>query len=110
MILKDGTKFSDLDSAIIFAAIIADGIWREFGVDTGVTLTSGTDGEHSPGSFHDPKNTPNGLGRAIDLRTWNLPEGKSQAPEAARILRERLTDDYDVVVEPTHIHMEFDPK
>ena len=110
MILKNGTKFSDLDSAIMFAAIVADGVWREFGVDTGVTLTSGTDGQHSPASLHYAVNSPSGQGRAIDIRIWNLPSHEAQAPEAARLLRERLTEDYDVVVESTHLHVEFDPK
>ena len=103
MILKDGTKFSDLDSAIIFAAIVADGVWREMGVETGATLTSGTDGEHSSGSLHYE-------GLAVDIRIWNLPRGEDDAPEAARMLRERLTSDYDVVVESTHVHLEYDPQ
>lgn len=103
MILKDGTKFSDLDSAIVFAAIVANDLWQELGVTSGATLTSGTDGVHSTGSLHYE-------GRAIDIRIWNLPNGGDDAQGAARMLRERLTDDYDVVVESTHIHVEFDPR
>lgn len=115
MILKDGTKFSDLDSAILMAAIVADGVWQELGVTTGVTLTSGTDGTHSPKSLHKPKNSPNGQGRAIDIRVWNLPDWKHNAGKATRILRNRLTADYDVVLEhksdgaPSHVHCEYDP-
>jgi len=105
MILKEGTQFSNLDSAIIFAAIVADGVWQELGVTSGVTLTSGTDGKHSDQSLHYPCNSPSGKGRAIDLRTWNVdPE------QAADKLRKRLTTEYDTVVESTHIHIEYQPK
>ncbi len=110
MILKEGTTFADLDSAIIFAAIVIDGVYQEYGVTTGVTLTSGTDGHHSQTSLHYPNNSPSGKGRAIDCRIWNLPGGKAKAPEVGRKIRERLTKAYDVVVETTHIHVEYDPK
>lgn len=115
MDLKDGTTFNDLDSNIIMAAIIADGVWQELGRVQGVTLTSGTDGNHSQGSLHYPENAPNGQCRAIDLRVWNLPQGRSQAPEAASKLKERLTANYDVLAEKldsgeySHIHVEYDP-
>lgn len=110
MILKEGTKFSDLDSAILMAAIVADGVWQELGVTTGVTLTSGTEGQHSERSLHYPSNSPSGKGRAIDLRIWNLPAHEAEAPKAARMLKERLSSDYDVVLETTHVHVEYDPK
>jgi len=105
MILKEGTKFSEIDSAILVAACVADGLWQELGVTTGVTLTSGTDGQHSAKSLHYPSNSPSGKCRAVDLRIWNVPS----AHEAADKLRKRLTNDYDVVLESTHIHVEFDP-
>lgn len=110
MILKEGTKFSNLDSAILMAAIVADGVWQELGVVTGATLTSGTDGQHSERSLHYPSNSPSGKCRAIDLRIWNLPNKEADAPKAERKLREYLSSDYDVVLESTHIHVEYDPK
>ncbi len=114
MELKKGARFHELDSAIVLAAIIADQVWRKFGAD-GVTLTSGSEGERGDGvhlnrSLHYPKNSPSGFSRAIDLRIWNLPDGAHDAPRAAKHLRERLGDDYDVVLAEDHIHVEFDPK
>lgn len=109
MILKDGTKWGDLDPSILLAAIVADGVWQELGVLTGATLTSGQDGSHSVASLHYPSNTPNGKCRAIDIRTRNL-DSREKAQLAAKLLRERLTEDYDVVLETTHIHCELDPK
>jgi len=105
MILKEGTTFGGMDSAIILAAIVADGVWQELGVTAGVTLTSGTDGKHSARSLHYAENSPNGLARAIDLRTWNV-----DPHAAAEKLRKRLNSHFDVVVESTHIHLEYQIK
>lgn len=109
MILKQGTKFGDLDPAILLAAIVADGVWQELGVLTGATLTSGQDGTHSVASLHYPENTPNGKCRAIDIRTRNL-ASHTQKQVAAKMVKERLTADYDVVLETDHLHVELDPK
>lgn len=109
MKLKTGIKISDLNSAVVLAAVVADGVYRELGVSTGVTVTSGTDGDHSERSLHYTSNTPDGKGRALDLRVWDLPTEEDRQV-AVRKLRERLTSDFDVVLEPTHIHLEYDPK
>ena len=115
MILKDGTSFDQLDSAILFAAIVADDVWKTLGVETGVTLTSGRDGKHSARSLHYPENSPTGLGKAIDIRVWNLPDWKNTAPNAQSMLKKRLNEEYDVILEykdngdPSHLHVEHDP-
>ena len=64
-------------------------------------FTSITDGEHSPNSLHHK-------GQAFDLRTRNL--SKERVVALARRMRARLGKEYDVVIERTHIHCEFDPK
>lgn len=57
-------------------------------------ITSIMEGTHSPGSLHH-------AGFAFDIR--------SEGVSIDRI-RSLLGDDYDVVVEKTHLHIEYDPK
>ena len=79
---------------------------RYWGAD--ITITSVCDGNHKEGSKHYE-------GNAFDLRTWDpdKPIG-TQLPSEVKIrLMTKLTEvlgvDYDVVVEPTHLHIEYDP-
>lgn len=64
-----------------------------------LVVTSICDGEHSRTSLH-------WSGCAADLRRWNIPDPNSFVDW----LREALTDEFDVVLEDDHIHMEFQPK
>lgn len=98
-----------LNSAILVALAVADGVWKRQGVPHGVTVTSGNEGEpgdgiHSYGSLHYPANTPDGTGRAVDLRIWDV-----DAEEAVRKLREYLPNHFDIVLEEHHIHVEYQP-
>ena len=77
-----------------------DQVFQEVaGRDAIVTYT--TNGEHGADSKHY-------TGEAIDLRTRDLSVANRQ--RAANLLRERLGDNYDVVDEGNHIHIEYDPK
>jgi hypothetical protein len=98
--LKQGVRVQGLRPEILLAAIVADGVYRDLDARDAV-ITSCVDGSHSPGSKHY-------VGAAIDLRIWTLEEAKHKT--AVRMLKERLTDDYDVVLEHDHIHVEYDPK
>lgn len=83
-----------------------------------VFVTSANDSVHKDGSLHYS-------GRAFDLRTEPLPSGAarvgavmafgSEAREKeirwwCQRIRAQLGDDYDVVQEIDHIHVEYDPK
>lgn len=78
------------------ALCIAHELYRER-AET-LTITSLVDGTHSRGSLHY-------VGAAADLR---LP--RRHVPLIARELGKRLGRDYDVVLEKTHIHIEYQPK
>jgi len=65
------------------------------------TCTSGVDGKHSPTSLHYD-------GRAVDIRTRDLPP--ESVDEFEWRIRAHLSDDYDVVLERDHIHVEWQPK
>lgn len=64
-------------------------------------VTSGNDGKHMSTSLHYK-------GKAIDLRTKDL--HRKLIPKLADALRIGLGKDWDIVVEKTHIHLEYDPK
>ena len=97
--LKPGVRITGLRNEALFAAVVAYSIYSEEGYE--MIITSGTDGSHSRGSKHY-------CGDAFDLRTRHLGAG-----DAERI-RDRLTSalgsEFDVILESTHIHVEFDPK
>lgn len=63
-----------------------------------VTITSGCEGKHSPRSKHH-------IGKALDLRIRDLPEGFAKT--WARRLQRRLGDEYFVLLEETHLHMQW---
>jgi len=64
-------------------------------------ITSGNDSRHSPNSFH-YKN------RAIDLRTRDL--SSTVIGKIYFDLVRELGNEFDVVREINHIHIEYDPK
>lgn len=67
-----------------------------------LVITSANDGKHMKGSRHYSDD-------AFDLRIRNILPGGSAKAWVAR-MQERLGDDYDVVLEEDHIHVEYDPK
>ena len=100
MRLKDNTvKIQGIRPELLFALNVADIVWMERGQE--LVLTSLGDGKHSKASLHYS-------GNAADLRTnyFDSDEKKS----AASSLKSKLNIDYDVVVEKTHIHLEYQPK
>lgn len=76
-----------------------DKVWKDYGEE--LVVTSGTDGVHSAGSLHY-------YGLAVDFRTRYF--DKDVKVEVYKSLKEALSDDYQVVLEPTHMHIEFDPR
>lgn len=66
-------------------------------------ITCGTEGRHGKSSKHY-------TGLATDWRTKRLDIDYAEAKKIADAIKTWLTDDFDVVVHDTHIHVEFDPK
>ena len=64
-------------------------------------ITSCSDGRHGPNSLHYK-------GMALDLRTSNL--RPDQVHPVYITLKEALGEQFDVVLEDDHIHLEFDVK
>jgi hypothetical protein len=98
MFLKAGVKVNGIQPEIIMAMLITEQVFKDAGRT--LTITSITDGKHSRNSLHY-------AGLAFDVRTWNMTV--DQKHEIARKIADALGDEFDVVVEDTHIHIEFDP-
>jgi len=64
-----------------------------------ITITSGCDGKHKENSKHY-------RGRALDFRVNDFPAVTSIKTWAAR-LQNRLGDEYFVLLEPGHMHVQF---
>lgn len=91
-----GARVYGIRPEIVLALNIASAVFERRGVQ--MVITSVADGQHSRGSLHY-------AGCATDLRR---PEANAEAIVAD--LKDRLGDDYDVVLEADHIHVEFQPK
>ena len=97
--IKSGVKAGGVQPEILLAIMEAREIYRDLGAD--IIITSLTEGKHMPGSLHAP-------GKAVDLRTRHL--AKADRGIAAQRLRVALGPEFDVVLEKTHIHVEWDVK
>ena len=95
----DSVNFDGVNRTILHACVVAEPImekWGEF------VVTSANDGRHSKNSLHYK-------GKAVDIRIWALKKDEDKT-QAIRELKLALGSDYDIVLEPDHIHIEYDPK
>jgi len=104
MLLKMGVSVRCLKREIRRALPIIDRVYREVAGHESV-LTSGDEGNHSPGSLHY-------AGEAVDV---GLPGShgmvsRASSTEVVSALRQKLGPKYDVVLESNHIHVEYDPE
>lgn len=97
--IKQGVIVDGIKKECLIAILAACQAYTE--ANQVFTITSLMDGKHSDKSLHYK-------GMAVDIRTRDLVG--ITAFEIAKRIRELLTADYDVVVEKTHIHIEYDPK
>lgn len=99
MKFKEGIKINGVKPELTLALIIADKVWSNYHQDLVVTELTG--GKHGTASLHY-------VGLAVDLRTHYFTNTEKEL--VAKDLKEALGENYDVVVEKTHIHIEFQPK
>lgn len=99
MRLKQGVRVVGIRAEMVLALTIADSVYTAHG--HAMTITSVVDSKHSATSLHY-------AGSAADLRIRDLPEGV--APAIVTDLEDALGDDFDVILEGDHIHMEFQPR
>jgi len=96
MLIKAGVDISRLKRKIRKTLCIVDKIHQKHGIE--LVITSTYDGNHSACSYHYAND-------AYDIR-WRPHYGKDIYKE----IKKALGDDFDVVLEKDHIHIEYDPK
>jgi hypothetical protein len=96
--LKTGVKLEGVRPEIVLALCVADSLFRSKGYD--LVVTSIADGKHSPNSLHY-------RGLAADLRSRDIPAARHH--QMRESLEVALGDEYDVVLEKDHFHIELDP-
>jgi hypothetical protein len=93
-----GPELKPTTQRMIDAAEFAYG---SFGIRPTITEAWATDG-HMAGSRHYS-------GDALDFRIWES-NAAGVTAHVVTLMRGRLGADYDVVLEATHIHVEYDPQ
>ncbi len=101
---KKGVSVNGLHISMRQVLPVCGKLWREHGKEC--VVTAGNEGNpldrvHSIGSLHY-------YGRAVDLRTRYFDKFTQKKVKAK--LQDLLGSDYDVVIERTHMHVEYDPK
>lgn len=102
--LKANVDVKGLSNEIMLAIMVAYTWYQGEGLE--LVLTSISDGQHMPNSLHYK-------GNAVDIRLPGptfLQSPESNSRRVVNSIRASLTDDYDVVLERDHIHIEYDPK
>lgn len=97
MRFKDSVRQRGASTVIVLAIYATDRVYADF--NERLVVTSLTDGKHMIGSLHH-------TGEAFDCR---LPQ-TADPSHIADAIRDALGPNYDVVLEETHIHVEYDPR
>ena len=97
--LKKPVSPSQIKPEINLAIMVALTIWDRQSEPV-LTITSISDSKHGPASLHY-------VGYAVDIRIRELHNDPKFLSDA---LRNALVDDYDVILESNHIHLEYQPK
>ena len=100
LLIKPGVRIHGIRPEMLVALQVAVGVFAEHGL--ACIVTSATEGRHGRNSLHY-------VGCAVDLRSRHLPSREDVGLVATQ-LRSALGADFDVVVEPTHFHIEFQPE
>lgn len=106
MRLKKGVSLKGMQPQLMVGILAADWLCRESCME--LVITSVTDGKHKVGSRHYD-------GCAFDMRTWSFKteEAKKLFVETLQVRlngeRGNFAGEWDVVLEKTHIHVEWDP-
>lgn len=94
--LKKGVRLHGLRPELLLAIIIAEGIYEN--ANESLVITSVIDGKHMRASIHY-------VGGAVDFRLPTSNEDRMRQRIAADV-----GGDFDVVLEKTHLHIEWQPK
>ncbi len=99
MKIKSGVSLAELQPQMAIAVLVVESVYQAMGTEA--VITSGSDGQHMTGSLHYK-------GLALDFRISNL-SVTSRAKLATSQITAALGEEFDVVLEADHLHIEFDP-
>lgn len=99
MKLENGVSIIGVSAEIVLAINVVELAFKV--VEEECVITSLTDGKHSRGSFHY-------VGMAVDFRTKHLTESK--LGRLKQLIAPSLNNEFDIVWEADHLHIEFQPK
>ena len=99
--IKHGVLIGNIRPQMALALPIIASVY-DFHAATELVVTSAQDGNHMKGSKHYS-------GEAMDLRIWQF-QTEAKQRQVVEMLKDCLGENYDVVLESTHIHVEYDPK
>lgn len=95
-----GARIADLRPEALFAATLSMFVLEDLSPESTWEMSSGIEGRHSRGSLHY-------AGQAFDISARGL---KIRLDDYADALGQALGDDFDVIAEGSHVHVEFQPK
>lgn len=98
MRLKRGVELLGIKPELLIGLFVADSIWKEQGEE--LVVTSFVDGVHKIRSAHKK-------GYGADLRTRYF--NRATKILISEKLASELKDQFDIVLESDHIHIEYDP-
>lgn len=98
--IKEGVDIAGIRPEMLLAINVCERIYDQYNID--FVITACRDGKHSAGSLHY-------VGLAIDCRSRDIATDQLKT-EIVRQMRLSLGKQFDVVVERTHFHIEFQPK
>lgn len=96
---KDGVELKTARPEILEAIQVCAALALDY-ADTTMVVTSITDGKHGKNSLHR-------FGLAFDIRTYYW--GRQMQEFLTSKMQSELGNDYDVVLETDHLHVEYDP-
>ena len=97
--IKHGVKLSGIRPEILVGMMVAKDVVDAHNIDC--VITCGLDGKHMAHSKHI-------TGFAIDLRSREFT--KEQIDDVLHLLKTNLGEEFDVLFEGNHFHVEFDPE
>lgn len=100
--IKPGVDVKGISTETMLGVMILTSVFWRHGIPT--VITSCRDGKHKDGSLHY-------IGDAVDIRLpsrFNATVGIDLKLLAEG--REALGEQYDLILEADHLHLEFDPK
>ena len=99
MKIKPGVSIAGVQPELVVGMMVINSVYEKWNIE--YVLTSVKDGKHKKKSLHY-------VGYAQDSRTRDFVE--DDLSDVAADLRDSLGDEFDVVLEGDHFHIEFQPE